>query len=171
MKARVRLVVMVMMVGVLAVSAIAKDAPQPAGDVMLTVTGAIALTNGDGVFAMDDAMLRALPQVAYLVADPWMGDNTYGGVLLSTLLEYVGFPLGAEKVVLVASDEKEFEIKVADALAYPIMLVMDDADGALLESLGGPIKVAYPYNAYPEVEALYPPEQWAWWVVEVRIDY
>lgn len=171
MKARVRLVVMVMMVGVLAVSAMAKDAPQPAGDVMLTVTGAIALTNGDGVFAMDDAMLRALPQVAYLVADPWMGDNTYGGVLLSTLLEYVGFPLGAEKVVLVASDEKEFEIKVADALAYPIMLVMDDADGALLESLGGPIKVAYPYNAYPEVEALYPPEQWAWWVVEVRIDY
>jgi len=160
-----------MMIGVLAVSAAGKDIPVPAGDVALTVTGVVALTNGDGVFAMDDAMLRALPQVKYFVADPWMGDNTYGGVLLSTVLEYVGFPLGAEQVVLVASDEKEFAIKIADALTYPILLVMDDADGALIEALGGPVKVAYPYNAYPSVEALYPPEQWAWYVIELRIEY
>ena len=171
MKTSVRILMTVLLVGVVALGAMAKDAPQPAGDVLLSVTGAIALTNGDGAFAMDDAMLRALPQVEYFVVDPWMGDNTYGGVLLSTLLEYVGFPLGAEQVVLVASDEKEFPIKVADALAYPILLVMDDADGALLESLGGPIKAAYPYSAYPEVENLYPPEQWAWWVVEIRVEY
>jgi len=171
MKAHVRLIAVMLIVGVLAVSAVAKDAPQPAGDVTLTVTGSIALTNGEGAFAMDEAMLRALPQVEYLVADPWMGDNTYGGVLLSTLLEYVGFPAGASQVVLVCNDEAEFAIAVADLLAYPIMLVMDDADGALLASLGGPIKVAYPYNAYPEIEDIYPPENWAWWVVEVRVEY
>jgi hypothetical protein len=168
---KARLLVLMLLVGVLAVSAAAKDVPAPTGDVALTVTGAIALMNGDSVFEMDDAMLRALPQVSYLVADPWMGDNTYGGVLLSTILEYVGFPLGAEEVVLVASDEKEFPVKIADALAYPILLVMDDADGALLESLGGPVKVAYPYNAYPGLEEIYPPEQWAWWIVELRIEY
>ncbi|MBU0596491.1 molybdopterin-dependent oxidoreductase [Candidatus Bipolaricaulota bacterium] len=171
MKMHVRALVLLAVVGVLAVSAVGKDAPVPTGEVALTVSGTIALTNGDGVFAMDDALLRALPQVAYFVEDPWMGGNTYGGVLLSTLLEYVGFPLGASQVVLVASDEKEFPIAIADALTYPIMLVMDDADGALLPSLGGPIKVAYPYAAYPEVQTLYPPEQWAWWVVEVRIEY
>ena len=171
MKLNARLFVLAMMVGLLAVSAIGKDIPVPEGDIALTVSGAIALTNGDGVFAMDDAMLRALPQVKYFVVDPWMGDNTYGGVLLSTLLEYVGFPLGATQVVLVASDEKEFAIKIADALIYPILLVMDDADGALIAALGGPVKVAYPYDAYPGVEELYPPEQWAWYVIEVRVEY
>ena len=171
MRMNTRLFVLVMMVGILAVSAAGKDVPVPTGDVALTVSGVVALTNGDGVFAMDDAMLRALPQVKYFVTDPWMGDNTYGGVLLSTVLEYVGFPLGAEQVVLVASDEKEFAIKIADALTYPILLVMDDADGALIAALGGPVKIAYPYNAYPGVEDLYPPEQWAWYVVELRIEY
>lgn len=171
MKMTMRTLVLVAVVGLVALSASAKEVPTPAGDVALTVSGTIALTNGDGVFAMDDAMLRALPQVQYFVVDPWMGDNTYGGVLLSTLLDYVGFPLGATQVVLVASDEKEFPIAIADALAYPIMLVMDDADGPLLPSLGGPIKVAYPYAAYPEVETKYPPEQWAWWVIEVRVEY
>ncbi|MCK5247936.1 hypothetical protein KAR02_13610, partial [Candidatus Bipolaricaulota bacterium] len=116
MKMYARLLVLMMMVGVLAISAVGKTVPMPTGDVVLTVSGAVALVNnGQGVFAMDDAMLRALPQVKYFVADPWMGDNTYGGVLLSTVLEYVGFPLGADQVVLVASDEKEFAIKIADA--------------------------------------------------------
>jgi len=76
MKAGVRLFVVLLTIGLLAVAAMGKDAPQPAGDVLLTVSGAIALTNGDGVFAMDEAMLRALPMVEYFVVDPWMGDNT-----------------------------------------------------------------------------------------------
>ena len=171
MKRYAQLLVLTMLVGLLAVSGLGKDVPVPAGDVALTVTGAVALTNADGTFEMDEAMLRALPQTKYFVVDPWMGDNTYGGVLLSTVLEYVGFPLGADQVVLVASDEKEFPIKIADALTYPILLVMDDADGALIEALGGPIKVAFPYDAYPGVEELYPPESWAWYVIELRIEY
>lgn len=171
MKVHVRLFVLMLMVGVLAVSVAAKDVPQPTGDVILTITGAVALTNVDGGFAMDEAMLRALPQVEYFVTDPWMGDNTYGGVLLSTVLEYVGFPLGAELVVTVASDDKEVPVKIADMLAYPILLVMDDADGALISALGGPVKLAFPYNAYPGLEDLYTPEAWNWYVVELRIEY
>ena len=89
MKGHVRLFAVLLAVGLMAVAAAAKDAPQPAGDVVLTVSGTIALTNGEGVFAMDEAMLRSLPMVEYFVTDPWMGESTYGGVLLSTLLEYV----------------------------------------------------------------------------------
>ena len=123
MKVYSRLLVALLVVGLFAVGGIAKDIPVPAGDPMLTITGAIALTNSDGAFAFDEAMLRALPAIEYFVVDPWMGDKTYGGVLLSTVLEYVGFPLGADKVVLVASDAKEFEIKIADILVYPIILM------------------------------------------------
>lgn len=170
MKAHVQLFVLMLMVGVLAVSVAAKDVPQPTGDVILTITGC-ALTNIEGGFAMDEAMLRALPQVKYFVIDPWMGDNTYGGVLLSTVLEYVGFPLGAEQVVTVASDDKEVSVKIADMLAYPILLVMDDADGALISALGGPIKLAFPYDAYPGLEEIYNPDAWNWFVGELRIEY
>jgi len=171
MKKCVQLVVLAMMVGLAAVAVTAKDAPQPSGDVILTVSGTIALTNGDGIFAMDEAMLTALPQVEYFVVDPWMGDNTYGGVLLSTLLEYVGFPDGATQVVLVCSDEAEFAISIADIVAYPIMLAMEADGDAIGGSIGGPIKVAYPYNSYPSLEEVYPPENWAWFVVEVRVEY
>lgn len=171
MKVYSRLLVALLVVGLFVVGGIAKDIPVPAGDPILTITGAIALTNSDGAFAFDEAMLRALPAIEYFVVDPWMGDNTYGGVLLSTVLEYVGFPLGAEKVVLVASDAKEFEIKIADLLVYPIILVLDVDGDALIESLGGPVKVAYPYSAYPAIEDVYPPENWAWYVIEVRVEY
>ena len=171
MKAHVRWFAVVLMIGLMAFAAVGKDAPQPTGEAILTVSGAIALTNGDGVFAMDEAMLRALPMVEYLVEDPWMGENTYGGVLLSTLLEYVGFPSGASQVVLVCSDEAEFAIAIADILAYPILLAMEADGEAIFESIGGPIKVAYPYNAYPSLEEVYPPENWAWFVVEVRVEY
>ncbi len=171
MKVCSRLFVALLVVGLFAVAGIAKDIPVPAGDTILTITGSIALTNSDGTFAFDEAMLRALPAIEYFVVDPWMGDATYGGVLLSTVLEYVGFPLGADKVVLVASDAKEFEIRIADLLVYPIILVLDVDGDALIESLGGPVKVAYPYTAYPAIEEVYPPENWAWYVIEVRIEY
>ena len=171
MRVCTRLLVAVLVVGLFAVGGIAKDIPVPAGDTILTLTGPIALTNGDGTFAFDEAMLRALPAIEYFVTDPWMGDNTYKGVLLSTVLEYVGVPLGADQAVLVASDAKEFPIKMADLLAYPILLVLDVDGDALVESLGGPIKVAYPYNAYPALEESYPPEDWAWYVIEIRVEY
>ncbi|MCK5828118.1 hypothetical protein KAH43_06280, partial [Candidatus Bipolaricaulota bacterium] len=80
-------------------------------------------------------------------------------------------PLGATQVVIVSSDEQEFVIKIADALTYPILLVLDDADGALMEALGGPVKIAYPYAAYPSIEEIYPPENWPWYVIEVRVEY
>jgi hypothetical protein len=116
-------------------------------------------------------MLRALPYLAYEVDDPWMGTQTYGGVELKTLLDYVGIPADASNVVIVCADGAEFVVAIKDALDYPIMLAYVSDDEAIPASQGGPIKLVYPYNSYPEIQDLYDANQWAWYVVGTRVEY
>ena len=153
------------------VSAWGKEVPVPAGDVVLTVSGAIGLTNNGDVFDLDIDMLKALPALTYQVEDPWMGTQVYTGVTLEALLDYVGIPSAAGTVVLVCSDEKEFKIAIKDALYYPIMLAYAESGDDLPASLGGPTKLAFPYDTYPDIQNVYDENNWAWYVVGVRVEY
>jgi hypothetical protein len=38
-------------------------------------------------------------------------------------------------------------------------------------SLGGPVKLAFPYDSNPETIELYDENQWNWYVVEIRVEY
>jgi hypothetical protein len=160
-----------LVVGLLAVSGWGREVPVPSGDVVLTVSGAIALSNNGDLFEFDMDMLKALPYLAYQVEDPWMGTQAYGGVTLKAILDYVGIPAGASTVTMICSDEKEFSVAARDALYYPILLVYTLDGDDLPASLGGPIKLAYPYDTYPEIQNLYDENNWAWYVVGVRVDY
>ncbi len=171
MKNVLKVLLCVLVLGLLTVGVLGKEAPTPAGDVVLTVSGVIALTNDGDTFKLDMDMLKALPYLAYEVDDPWMGTQTYGGVELKALLDYVGIPAGASRVVMVCSDEKEFPVAIKDALYYPIILAYTTDGDELPASQGGPVKLVYPYNSYPEIQDLYAPEQWAWYVVEIRVEY
>ena len=161
----------VLMIGLIAVSAWGKEVPVPAGEVVLTVSGAIALANNGDVFEFDIDMLKALPYVAYTVEDPWMGEQAYGGVTLKALLDYVGIPAGASTVVTIASDDNEVPVAIRDALYYPILLVYTLDGDDLPASLGGPVKLAFPYDSDPETIELYDENQWNWYVVEIRVEY
>jgi len=171
MKNVFKILLCVLVLGLLVVSVVGKDVPTPAGDVVLTVSGVIALTNDGDTFKLDMDMLKALPCLAYEVDDPWMGTQIYGGVELRTLLDYVGIPAGASKVVMVCSDGAEFAVTIKDALYYPILLAYTSDGDELPASQGGPIKLVYPYNSYPEIQDLYDENQWAWYVVEIRVEY
>lgn len=146
------------------------------GDVALTISGPIFLMNaydegrGAGVCQLDLDMVKALPATTYTVTDPWLGEKKYTGVLLSDLLKWVAVDLFAQKVVLVASDGMEFTVQIADANAYPIMIAYASNDKVIKASSGGPLKLVYPYQI-EGVEALYAPEQWAWYVIEIRVEY
>ena len=161
----------VLVIGLMAVSVWGKEVPVPTGDVALTVSGAIALTNNGDVFDLDMDMVKGLPTLTYQVEDPWMGTQIYTGVTLKALLDYVGIPADATSVVLVASDDKEFKVAIKDALYYPIMLAYAESGDDLPASLGGPVKLAYPYDAYPDLQNIYDENAWAWYVVGVRIEY
>ncbi len=171
MKNFYKVLLCVLVIGLLAVGVLGKEAPKPTGDVVLTVSGAIALTNDGNTFKFDMDMLKSLPYLAYKVDDPWLGTQTYGGVELKALLDYVGIPAGASKVVMVCSDKKEFPVAIKDALYYPIILAYTSDGDEIPASQGGPIKLVYPYNSYSELQDLYGPNQWAWYVVEIRVEY
>jgi len=146
----------------------------PTGDVALTLSGSIFLTNTwdeatqVGGFQFDLDMLKAFPVTSYTVTDPWLGEKTYGGVLLIDLLSWVGYDLNAENIVVVASDGMEFTVKTADAKTYPIMIAYSANNKVIKASSGGPLKLVYPYQI-AGVEDLYSPDNWAWYVIGIRV--
>lgn len=159
----------------LAVSAAWATGMVPEGDVVLTVSGPIFLMNrwdeaAGGVFDFDMAMVQALPATTYTVTDPWLGEKTYTGVRLSDLLSWLGADLYAKQVVLVASDAMEFTVQIKDAQDYPIIVAYASNNKTIKAGSGGPLKLAYPYQI-EGVEALYPPENWAWYVIGIRVEY
>lgn len=148
----------------------------PTGEVALTISGPMVLMNrwneaaGAGVFDFDLDMLKALPATTYTVTDPWLGEKTYTGVLLSELLDWVAVPLDAQQVVVVASDGMEFVVQIKDADQYPIIIAYASKDKAIKASSGGPLKLVFPYQI-AGVEQLYAPEQWSWYVIGIRVEY
>jgi hypothetical protein len=147
----------------------------PTGDVALTISGPMMLMNrwdatAGGVFDFDLDMLKALPATTYTVTDPWLGEKTYTGVLLSDLLKWVAVDLYAAKAVLVASDGMEFTVQIADASQYPIMIAYASNNKVIKATSGGPLKLVFPYQI-EGVEALYSPDNWAWYVIGIRVEY
>ncbi|MDD5367923.1 MAG: molybdopterin-dependent oxidoreductase [Anaerolineaceae bacterium] len=137
-------------------------APTASGPSLITVKGKIA----SSPYVLDQAAFDAnAKEGAYF--DPWVGnagkDVTEKGILLKDLITLVKPASDAKTVSLIGTDGKAFDIPMADAQKYDIMLA-HWVDGALLdEKTGGPVKVAYPKDA-----TTYKPENWAWWIVTVE---
>jgi hypothetical protein len=134
------------------------------GASLVTVKGKIGATNSGSNYILDQAAFDS-KSVELTYNDPWMGDGLkYKGILLKDLVSLVKANSAATTVALICTDGKEYDIAMADAQQYDIMLARW-VDGTLLdESNGGPVKVAYPDGA----KATYPDENWAWWVVSVE---
>lgn len=117
----------------------------PTGEVLLTVSGAISVTNGDGTTSFDQALLDSLPQYSFTTSTIWTeGTATYSGVLLKDLLAAVG----ATGTVIQATALNDYQISI------PVADVADDApllaylaDGAPMSVREkGPIWLIYPFD-------------------------
>ncbi len=133
------------------------------GEALVTVSGKISEKNSGDTYVLDQAAFDA-KSVELTYNDPWMGDGLkYKGILLKDLITLVGGS-GATTISLIATDGKGFDVAVADAQQWDIMLARW-VDGTLLTTdNGGPVKVAYPDAS----KGNYPDENWAWWVVKVE---
>jgi hypothetical protein len=129
---------------------------------LLTVSGKI---DGGAYNVTEDTFANNSKEVQY--HDPWVGDSGSDvkekGILLKDLIKLTKAASDAKTIALICTDGKEYDVTVADAQAYDIMLV-HWVDGKVLENkTGGPVKVAYPKEA-----TAYPNESWAWWIVKVE---
>lgn len=123
--------------------------PQPGGDPILTVSGAIA--EGKPV-ELDRAMLEQLGSTTVETTTPWFnGVSRFEGVRLDKLMEAVGAK--GTRVAAVALNDYVSEIPIEDFSAYGVILAYkrDGAYMAVREK--GPLFVIYPFDAHPDTKA------------------
>ena len=117
----------------------------PQGDVILTVSGAIANTNDDGLARLDTALLDGLPQHSFATSTIWTeGVDTYEGVLLTDLLAALG-ATGTE-VLAKALNDYEITFPVADVTSEGPLLAYRTNGNPMSVRDKGPIWMIFPYD-------------------------
>lgn len=129
-------------------SAEAETLPEPAGEVILTVDGAIANTADGEEARFDVAALEALGLTTVTTSTPWTdGAVTYEGVLGRVLMEHVGAK--GSRLMARALNDYLVDIPIADFTDYDVILAIK-ANGAYMPIRDkGPIFVVYPLDTHP----------------------
>lgn len=146
---------------VLASGVLAADLPQPQGRVLLTVSGAISNTNGDGVARFDLQMLRDVDATQFVTDTIWTsGMVEFTGVQLDRLLDYVGAE--GSTIETIALNDYAVKVPVEDAVdGGPIIAY--EMDGKTMSRRDkGPLWLVYPYASSSDyrTEVIYARSIW-----------
>lgn len=132
----------------IAAEAGAQPLPAPQGQVILTLSGAISNTNGDGHARFDQAMIESLPQRQTLTQTPWFeGPQEFSGPRLSDLLDVVGAAGSALRVV--AINDYAATLPWSDIESVPVILAVRHNGATMSVRDKGPLFVIYPFDEYP----------------------
>ena len=131
---------------------LAEELPAPEGDVILTVTGAIANTNDGEAENFDRAMLEALENRTFETSTIWTdGTHAYTGVPISVLMETVGAT--GSGIAATAINDYSVDIPASDfADDGPILAHLMDGQPMSVRNKG-PLWVIYPFDENPEYRA------------------
>lgn len=145
----------------LALPAAAGTLPEPTGPVVLTISGNIENTNGDGTASFDIEMLRALGESEIVTETIWTpATHTFTGVRLKTLLDHVGAE--GDTIGAMAINDYGVTIPAEDATdTGPI--VAYEMDGAQMSRRDkGPLWVIYPFSSSSDyrTEVIYSRSIW-----------
>ena len=123
----------------------ANTLPQPVGEIVLTVSGAIAVRNDGDSAVFDMAMLEALPRAEIKTETPWTeGMTTFTGFKLADLLALLG--TDSTNLRAFALNDYEAEIPVEDAEKYGVVVAYR-MNGALMPASDkGPFWIIYPFS-------------------------
>lgn len=144
-------------IGVLAVmgilmcqSAAADDLPRPAGPVILTVTGQITRTNGDGVAEFDQAMLDSLAQRTTTATTPWLdGTHRFSGPTGAAILDAVGAT--GKTLQVIALNDYSADVPTQDMRDFDVIFASAIDDTLLSVRDKGPLFLIYPFDEKPEL--------------------
>ena len=118
----------------------------PTGEVILTVSGAIAETNSPEGAAFDMEMLQALPATSFETTTTWTeGPHTFEGVPLKALLDAVGAEGG--KIAATALNSYSVDIPL-DAVEDAAPIIAYHIDGETFSRRDkGPLWIVFPYDS------------------------
>lgn len=126
--------------------------PEPTGPVVLSIGGALRLTNKDGQAHFDMAMLERLPQTSFQTQTPWYGQpRKFTGPLLRDVLAAVG--ANGQTLEARALNDYRVTIPVADTQRYDVIIarLIDDKPMPLRDK--GPLFIVYPFDRHSELRS------------------
>jgi hypothetical protein len=146
----------------------AASLPQPTGKPILTVTGKITVTNGDGKAVFDREMIEALGETAFSTSSPWYnGPHRFEGALLARLLDAVGS--AGDRLIVTALNDYVTEIPVSDARKFGVILALKRDGQYMPISDKGPIFIIYPFDSNSELKAQTYYKRSAWQVSRIEV--
>ena len=164
-----RLIVSALAAATIATAASAQTLATPTDDIVLTVSGDIAITNVDGAAVFDRAMLEAMEPVEFTTTTTWTdGPQEFRGVLLRDLLELLGVAEGTLRAY--AINDYAVDIPVSDAVeGGPIVAYLLNGQPMSVRDKG-PLWIVYPYDSRSEYrsEVIYSRSIWQLDRMEVR---
>ena len=118
----------------------------PQGKVILTISGAIKVTNANDTAVFDMAMIEAIGLESFSTTTPWYnGPVKFEGVRMSKLLDLVG--ASGTTVTALALNDYKTDIPLDDFRKYPALLATK-RDGAYMPVKDkGPLFIVYPYDS------------------------
>ena len=136
--------------------------PSPSQEMVLSISGQVAAKNTVDSLELDMRTLEKLGLVKYEVHDPWLKQTfTYTGVLMSDILKYAGAFHTARSVHMVALDDYQVDIPIADIDRWPILLATR-ANGELMKVDNyGPLRIIYPYGSH-SIDSVSHNDLWIW---------
>jgi len=138
------------------------------GKALVTISGRIAATNGDGTLRLDQQQLHRLGLRELSVNDPWAKQRIdIQGTWLRDLVALARPDTGATTLHMTALDDYQIDIPLADVRSQSIFLATRTGDGAALPvEEGGPTRVVFTDDLAPK----YSPDLWIWNIqtIEVR---
>lgn len=144
------------------------DLGVPEGPIILTVTGNIGHTNAGDAAQFDRAMLKALPQHAFVTSTPWTdGTSHYSGPLMRDLLERLNADNTTVRVA--ALNGYEADIPVSDFADYDVILALEKAEKAIPIREYGPLWVLYPFDQHDELLSEKIRSRAVWQVMDIHV--
>lgn len=146
----------------------AEPLPTPQGDVILLVSGNLAVTNTQEGAAFDREMLADVGQTELQTSTPWTdGVQTFEGVLARTLFERL--EATGDTVVATALNDYKVEVPITDFLNYDVILATTMNGQQMQVSDKGPVWIVYPRDQVPELQNRKLHDRWVWQLKSLQV--
>ena len=141
---------------------------EPTGRVILTIDGAISVTNGDSILRLDAAMFTAIGESTLTTTTTWTeGVQEFRGVLGRDLMQAIG--ASGSVLQAVAINDYKIEIPVSDFDKWDVLFATSMNGKRLSRRDKGPIWVIYPKSAGGDVNA-YTDSKSIWQLIKLTVE-
>lgn len=142
--------------------------PYPEGQIVLTVTGNIDVTNEGDTAVFDRQMLMDLGKVSYSTSTIWTDDIIeFTGPTLHSLLERLGVRDGAVETIALNDYFVTIPVEEITEEAPILALQMDGRNMSV--RMKGPVWVIYPYDSDPKYQNTLTQSRSIWQLKEINV--